>query len=185
MKTRPKCTRAEFVRWHREAARQMLHSLALWALVLLLAPSAQATWQCEGRACGVASWLCCCDLPNDIQDADCARDAGRVLQHKSSGEHQFEVASCPAACHCTSVAAPSQEARASSLASVLPALEVVAILPVTCQAAAPVAADCARPYESRGPPRLAEAPASASPRGPPHTDAASAPREPEASARVL
>jgi hypothetical protein len=160
--------RARFARWNREAARQALQGLALWALVLLLLPPAEAAvWQCEGRVCGVTPWACCCDLPSDKTDASCANAAPGLNSHRRSASHVQEVGNCPRSCHCTQVASHSQSARASVPATAVPSLEVVAILPVVWQSREPVAAQPARPFESRGPPLLAPVPSSTSPRGPP------------------
>lgn len=160
--------RTRFVRWNREAARQALHGLVLWALVLLVMPSAQAAvWQCEGRVCGVTPWACCCALPSDKKDASCVSPSPGLDGHRRSPSHVQEVGSCPRACHCTQVAPHSPSARASVLAAAVPSLEIVAILPVVWQSREPVVSQPSRPFESRGPPLRAPVPSSISPRGPP------------------
>lgn len=160
--------RARFARWNREAARQALHGLALWALVLLVAPSAQAAvWQCEGRVCGVTLWACCCASPSDKQDPNCGPASPDLEKHRGSDSHGQEVGSCPLACHCTMVQAPGHSARASAPASLAPSLEVVAVVPVVWQSCEPATSQEAHPFESRGPPPLASVPSSTSPRGPP------------------
>ncbi len=160
--------RARFARWNREAARQALQGLALWTLVLLLLPSAQAdVWQCEGRMCSTTPWACCCASPSDSQDASCGNASPGLGSHRRSHSHGQEVGNRPRACHCTPVAPNSQSAHASVLSSVAPSLEVIAILPAVWQSRRPVVAPPARLFESRGPPLLAPVPSSSSPRGPP------------------
>ena len=144
--------KARLARWNREAARQVLHGLVLYALVLLLVPTAQAAvWQCEGRECGVTPWVCCCEVPDDRHGPVCGSQASARDAHRQSDTHRGEVSACAQACHCVMV----MQDGATSLHTAVPAypvsLEVVAVLPTLPRLAVPAAVEL-RLVPPRGPP---------------------------------
>jgi len=145
---------------HNSGVRSLstLRRLALFVLLLLVsAPEASGYWQCEGRACGVTPWLCCCESPVEARDAKCLHAT------RSPGGRGV----CPSGCNCVMTVRPADvrqpdPAPRPSLAY-LPAL-VSAPLPAP---ELPHSELMARSIEARGPPLPLATVSAAVLRGPP------------------
>lgn len=132
---------------------RVLRTIWLLGVLALLfsavAPEALASWQCEGRACGISMWACCCIGPAGARDQQCAslQSAGNSLAERGAG-----VSACPSNCKC--------EMITRSVESIRPAITVSLSAPYHCPAlpVAPVSLGqvptqrLAHSIESRGPP---------------------------------
>lgn len=132
--------------------------LALLLLLTILWSNGQAgaAWYCEGRACGVSPWWCCCVNPSGPsagRDAQCDKPA-RNPKPSSGG-----TALCASGCNCVMVVSQSTDnhTRPAPVAPLpLPAFALVPA-PVALYAA-PILAEAGPHYiEARGPPRAAAA----------------------------
>jgi hypothetical protein len=131
------------------------HLAFLAVMLSVFAPRAGAFWQCEGRACGVVAWACCCVQPTDDHSLDCGPSPLQAQAHLMSAAHSEETSFCVADCHCTQVIQNLvQPLRRTSFAFSLP-ITTVAVLPAIAVWDAPRTSAAARPIESRGPPTSA------------------------------
>ncbi|RYG67781.1 hypothetical protein EON80_12905 [bacterium] len=146
-------------------ARSLSHLAVIAMMMLAFAPQSSEFWQCEGRPCGPTAWTCCCVLPTDNHDAECAPTL--TGDHFQTSSHIQEIGNCPADCHC-SVVSQSVDRSVATTSHLLISPEIVlatAVFIPTPEFA--VSPDITFPLESRGPPQNATYLAQPSLRGPP------------------
>jgi hypothetical protein len=145
-------------------------ALALLLIVLLgIAPTSSAMWQCEGRICGVSAWACCCLLPKaaNTNEIPCDEQAITRTAHLQTAAHQAEVGPCTVDCHCTMMVRDRGAALHPSPHNFIAPIIQIAVLPPAFELQAPVRISASRPLPSRGPPPTSSLYASPSLRAPP------------------
>lgn len=127
--------------------------LAFFAMVLsAFAPRAGASWQCDGRICGVVAWICCCVQPTTDHDPNCGPSPAEAQKHFNSASHSQEVGACVADCHCTMVVKNAKQPLSRTVFFSPSSISAVAVLPVAIVFQVPHTAGVVQPLESRGPP---------------------------------
>ena len=132
--------------------------LALLLLLPILWSTRQAgaAWYCEGRACGVSAWWCCCANPSGPsagRDAQCDKPA------PSREPSPNGTTLCSSGCNCVMVVSQSTDnhTRPTPAAPLLLPLFALVPAPVALYVA-PVLAEVGPHYiEARGPPVAAAA----------------------------
>jgi hypothetical protein len=124
---------------------------SIWLLTVFamlcaaVAPPALATWQCEGRICGVTPWQCCCFSTGEGRDNGCPAEIG----------DQTPAGACPSdRCRCTMTLTATEVGKPPAAAKMALRILLPALLPAASPLPEPLPAEkIARTLETRGPPR--------------------------------
>jgi hypothetical protein len=125
--------------------------LSILLLVASVLPMRQVgAWYCEGKLCGIAQWMCCCDNPDpDCKSGQCA------ASHSRGAEHGLEIGKCQNDCGCVLVMTSAPENNGAPQSSGIPILDpLLATLdaPVTFLAIPCLSNVLPQLLDARGPP---------------------------------
>lgn len=148
--------------------RPVRRSRTIWFLTLTIlllswaAPSALATWVCEGRTCGTTLWFCCCVSPTEAKDGNCGEGAASAFG---------SARSCQSDCNCVLTMRVAEVTTQTANSITVAPLLLPALLPHAPVCYGPVPTEVtARSIETRGPPLSRVALSVPTLRGPPAPD---------------